>query len=353
MHTPPVGPITYAVTVACHPGTPNNDFRVTHPCGLTVNDQGPAVQAQAAALVALTVGYPIPRPQPTDPCTAPSAAGTAVATANAVDSLDWRVAVLEGRPNIPGPPGPPGPAGPAQALGWVATVDELPTAGTPGDAYLVGPTLVVHVWADPDGWAAVASLIGPAGPIGPDGPTGPTGNANATVAETDPVGVPADGALWYRVTRELGRARRRRPRRPVGQRGPDGSATPASGSRSVGPGRGANGPGGGTAVRIGNVDGAGRRGARRRGHRTRHAPRGNWRCVRGPCRVHGRRRGRRAGGTPERERPFRDRGPAQRGNGRGRSRPDRTTADRGRCSYRPRTWGPGLGSPRRRWSGPA
>jgi hypothetical protein len=163
--------------------------------------------------------YPIPRPSPGDPRTAPSLAGAITTTADAVDSLDYRVAVVESRPPLPGPAGPTGPAGPAVVLGVVATVGDLPAGASEGDAYIVAATS--HIWAMFAGvWTDCGSVVGPpgaagapgaqgpagapgaqgpAGAAGAQGPAGPTGNANVTVSTVDPTGTPADGALWYKV----------------------------------------------------------------------------------------------------------------------------------------------------------
>lgn len=109
-----------------------------------------------------------------------------------------------------GPVGPQGAKGPAGSQGAkgdkgdkgdtgdgihlsgaVATVDDLPDTGEPGDAYLIGTDL--YVWDGTD-WANSGPVkgpkgdegdkgdTGPAGPTGPQGPTGPAGPASTAAS---------------------------------------------------------------------------------------------------------------------------------------------------------------------------
>ena len=111
-------------------------------------------------------------------------------------------------PGIPGPTGPtghPGPTGPGNGatgptgstgpagtsvniIGSVASVDDLPSTGVSGDAYLIGGHL--YVWTANGVWENIGQIQGPTGPTGPDGTIGPTGERGATglTGELGPTG---------------------------------------------------------------------------------------------------------------------------------------------------------------------
>ena len=122
-----------------------------------------------------------------------------------------------------GDTGPAGPAGPAGADGTGFTLlgsrdsrEELPGDAKPGDAYLVGGSVLVYSGTE---WEDVGAIQGPAGPAGPAGPTGPAGPRG----ETGPAGAKGDTG-------------------PAGPAGPQG-ATGATGPRGA---TGATGPAGPT-----------------------------------------------------------------------------------------------------------
>ncbi len=80
-----------------------------------------------------------------------------------------------------GPQGPQGPQGPAgqdgtgvQIVGTVATVNNLPASGSPGDLYIVQADGNGYVW-DGMAWTNVGQIQGPQGPQGAPGPQGPVG----------------------------------------------------------------------------------------------------------------------------------------------------------------------------------
>lgn len=137
--------------------------------------------------------YALPDPNPTDPRTAPSLAGAYNAAADAVDDLDYRVAVLEAKPPVVGPEGPQGPPGPATLLGWKATPGDLPPPPqTVGNAWMVGSNMDVYVWNGTT-WVNTGSVKGPkgdtgaTGATGPMGPPGPTGSWYALDTPAGPV----------------------------------------------------------------------------------------------------------------------------------------------------------------------
>jgi hypothetical protein len=91
--------------------------------------------------------------------------------------------------NIRGPTGIQGPPGPGMVFkGQVATVGDLPTGASPGDAYTVLADGHMYVW-DGTTWIDGGQNVGPPGPQGATGPQGPqgvqgpqgaTGNTGAT-----------------------------------------------------------------------------------------------------------------------------------------------------------------------------
>jgi Collagen triple helix repeat (20 copies) len=109
-----------------------------------------------------------------------------------------------GAQGSPGPQGATGPAGSKgekgdkgdtgdgiQLGGAVATVDDLPDAAEPGDAYLIASDLYVWNGTDwvnsgpvkgPSGDKGDKGDVGPAGPTGPQGPTGPAGPASTAAS---------------------------------------------------------------------------------------------------------------------------------------------------------------------------
>jgi hypothetical protein len=125
--------------------------------------------------------YHLPRANPSDPRTNPSLSSAYNDAADAIDDLDNRTTLVEGRPpgqGPPGPAGPMGPMGPALILGWVPNVASLPPAGNNiGDAYLVGPNEDVYAWTG-TAWQYCGSLKGDPGLSGPPGPGLSQGDAD-------------------------------------------------------------------------------------------------------------------------------------------------------------------------------
>ena len=86
----------------------------------------------------------------------------------------------KGEQGIQGEPGPKGDKGDRgeqgagiKILGTLASVDDLPEIGEPGDAYIIGSNL--HVWNGTE-WQNVGEIKGPKGDEGPQGPEGPKGD---------------------------------------------------------------------------------------------------------------------------------------------------------------------------------
>lgn len=107
-----------------------------------------------------------------------------------VRMLEHTVALLQHRPNLPGPRGPigpHGPAGPAGAVGPVGPGGSVGPAGPPGP---LGPQGV----AGPAGPVGPAGVMGPAGPQGVAGPQGPAG-AQGQPGPSGPAGAPAPAVL--------------------------------------------------------------------------------------------------------------------------------------------------------------
>lgn len=152
-----------------------------------------------------TPNYRIPYPVAGDPVYL--GAQQMEALAKKVDSTMTTVNGTQGPAGPPGPQGIQGPAGPAgppgadgtgfTLLGSRGSREELPGDAKPGDAYLVGGSVLVYSGTK---WEDVGAIQGPAGPAGPPGPQGATG-------ATGPQG--ATGA-----------------RGPAGPTGPQGPAAP-------------------------------------------------------------------------------------------------------------------------------
>jgi hypothetical protein len=114
----------------------------------------------------------------------------------------------EGPRGFPGADGPEGPAGTGINMkGEVATVGDLPTGATEGDAYTVEADGDLYVWDDEtntwinvgpiqgpegpqgiQGPAGIQGPIGPEGPAGPEGPQGPAGASTSTSVSHTPAG---------------------------------------------------------------------------------------------------------------------------------------------------------------------
>ena len=132
-----------------------------------------------------------------------------------------------------GPQGPQGPQGPAgqdgtgvQIVGTVATVNNLPASGSPGDLYIVQADGNGYVW-DGMAWTNVGQIQGPQGPQGAPGPQGPVG----ATGPQGPIG-PAGPQGPQGATGLQG---------PVGLTGPQGSQGPQGETGAQGP-VGATGP---------------------------------------------------------------------------------------------------------------
>src|SRR5262245_26333441 len=93
--------------------------------------------------------------------------------------------------SIMGPQGLVGPPGPGMVFkGQVATVGDLPTGASPGDAYTVAEDGHMYVW-DGTQWIDGGQNVGPPGPPGADstvpGPIGPAGPGVPTGGSTGQV----------------------------------------------------------------------------------------------------------------------------------------------------------------------
>lgn len=109
--------------------------------------------------------------------------------------------------NIMGPVGPVGPPGPGMVFkGQVATVGDLPTGASPGDAYTVLADGHMYVW-DGTAWIDGGQNVGPPGPPGadstvpgpqgPKGDTGPAGAADEIFIGPDDPGTGGTWEFWY------------------------------------------------------------------------------------------------------------------------------------------------------------
>ncbi|MBK6343811.1 MAG: collagen-like protein [Flavobacteriales bacterium] len=162
----------------------------------------------------------------------------------------------QGEQGEPGPQGPPGADGTGVTiLGSLTNVNQLPTGGEPGDAYLVNGSL--YVWSETtNDWENVGSIQGPAGATGPAGADGRTilnGASNPAAGTgsngdfyintaTNTLFGPKTGGVWGSGTSLIG------PIGPQGLTGPQGIAGPAGATGSTGPqgAQGVQGPVGAT-----------------------------------------------------------------------------------------------------------
>lgn len=152
----------------------------------------------------------------------------------------------QGIQGIQGETGATGPAGAdgtgVNILGGFASESELPTSGTPGDAYLIQGDL--YVWTG-SVWENVGNIQGPPGPMGATGtsgaqgpqgvqgdtgPAGPTGVTGATGPQGEPGPTGATGATG-----------------PQGPAGPQGEPGPTGATGAQGP-QGIPGPAGATGA---------------------------------------------------------------------------------------------------------
>ena len=132
---------------------------------------------------------------------------TSGATTWSWDGTKWSLVVTEltgptgptGAVGDAGPTGPTGATGEAlQIQGAVATVEELPPTGDPGDGYIVGNGNL-YVWVPTSSaWLNTGNILGPTGPTGSTGPTGadsfvtgPTGS-QGDLGPTGPTGCTGD-----------------------------------------------------------------------------------------------------------------------------------------------------------------
>lgn len=137
-----------------------------------------------------TPNYRIPYPVAGDPVYL--GAQQMEALAMKVDSTMTTVNGTQGPAGPPGPQGIQGPAGPAgppgadgtgfTLLGSRGSREELPGDAKPGDAYLVGGSVLVYSGTKWEDVGAIQGPAGPAGPAGPQGATGATGPRGATGA---------------------------------------------------------------------------------------------------------------------------------------------------------------------------
>lgn len=151
-----------------------------------------------------------------------------------------------------GPQGPQGPQGPAgqdgtgvQIVGTVATVNNLPASGNPGDLYIVQADGNGYVW-DGAMWTNVGQIQGPQGP---QGAPGPQGSAGAT-GQQGPIG-PAGPQGPQGATGLQGPVGATGPQGPQGLQGETGAQGPVGATGPQGP-QGPQGPAGqdGTGVQI-------------------------------------------------------------------------------------------------------
>ena len=151
-----------------------------------------------------------------------------------------------------GPQGPQGPQGPAgqdgtgvQIVGTVATINDLPANGSPGDLYIVQADGNGYVW-DGSMWTNVGQIQGPQGPQGAPGPQGPVGatgpqGATGSAGPQGPQGIPGP----------QGEQGLPGPAGPQGPQGPQGEMGTPGQAGPQGP-QGPQGPAGqdGTGVQI-------------------------------------------------------------------------------------------------------